>query len=160
MKRVTICLLCRGKKLLIGIKKRGPGVGKRNMPGGHIEELEDAKSSAKREILEESGIEVKEGELKQVAVVGFYFDGKYVFESCVFLVKDFVGEAKDTDEMEDFNLYPFDNINDLPFDEMWVADRLWIPLILRDGKEIYAVVNFNADGTKVENFSYKEVKFD
>jgi len=127
------------------------------MPGGHIEELEDAKSSAKREIFEEVYIDVEKEALELVGIVRFYFDGEYVFEGCVFLAEDFVGEAKDTEEMEDSKLYPFDS---LPFDEMWVADRLWIPLILRDGKKIDAVVNFNADGSEVKSFSYKEVEFD
>jgi len=157
MKKATICLLSRGKNLLIGIKKEGFGVGKKNMPGGKIRELEEIKPAAKREILEESGIQVGEEALEQVAKIGFYFDGEYVFEGYVVLARDFAGEAKDTDEMGDFRLYPFD---DLPFSEMWLADRLWIPLILRDGKKIEAVVHFNADGSEVKDFSWKEAEFD
>jgi 8-oxo-dGTP diphosphatase len=46
----------------------------------------------------------------------------------------------------------------LPFEEMWVADGKWIPLIL-SGKKLEAEVNFNTDGSEVKNFSYQERQF-
>ena len=156
MKKATICLLCKGDNLLLGIKNRGPGAGKRNAPGGKVKKRETIKLAGKREIFEEAGIQIEEMALKLAALVRFYFENKFVFESYVLLVKDFKGKVRDTEEMDNFQLYPFKN---LPFDNMWAGDNLWMPLVL-SGKTIEAVVVFNADGTVVKDFSYKEVEFD
>jgi 8-oxo-dGTP diphosphatase len=48
-------------RVLMGIrKKQGPGFGKWQFPGGHLEMYEDFETCAKRETLEEVGIEVED----------------------------------------------------------------------------------------------------
>lgn len=156
MKIATICLLCKGQNLLLGVKKKGFGAGKINAPGGKVKEPEKIKSAAAREIFEEAGIQVEETALQQVAVLQFYFETEPIFEGHVFLIKQCEGEAKESDEMKDFQWY---SIEKLPFDEMWVDDRQWMPLVL-SGKKIEGRVDFNSDGSEVKNFLWKEVKFD
>jgi len=156
MKIATICLLCREQSLLLGVKKEGFGTGKINAPGGKVKEAEKIKSAAAREVFEEAGIIVEETALQQVAVFQFYFEANFVFECHVLLVKQCEGEEKESDEMGDFQWYPFDK---LPFEKMWVGDRLWMPLVL-SGKRIEGRVDFNSDGSEVKKFSYNEVKFD
>lgn len=41
---------------------------------------------------------------------------------------------------------------------MWVADKIWIPIIL-NGEKIEGEVKFNIDGSIVNEFNYKLVNF-
>jgi len=154
MKIATISFCLKDNEILLGMKKLGFGAGKWNGFGGKVEESEEIKSAAAREIFEESTLQVEEAALEQLAILQFYFESEHVFECHVFLVKQWQGNAKESEEMRpEWHL-----IDNLPFDEMWEADRKWMPLIL-SGKKIEGIVNFNVDGSEVKNFSYKEVKF-
>ena len=92
--------------------------------------------------------------LEQVGLVRFYFDGNQLFECYVFLTREWQGEPRESEEMKP-RWFPF---SQLPFEEMWVADSKWVPLILA-GKKLEAEINFNADGSEVKNFSYQERQF-
>ena len=60
MKRIlTLCIIYQDRKILLGMKKRGFGVGKWNGFGGHVEEAESIEEAAKREVFEEAGLKVK-----------------------------------------------------------------------------------------------------
>ena len=155
MKISTIGYCLKENEILLAMKKRGFGAGKWNGFGGKVKESEKIKSAAAREIFEESGLQVEETALQQVAMLQFYFESELVFKSHVFLAKEWEGEAKESEEMKP-QWYPMDK---LPFDEMWAADCQWMPLIL-SGKKIEGVVNFNSDGSLVKDFSWKETEFD
>jgi len=136
------------------MKKRGFGAGKWNGYGGKVTERESPRTAAARELQEESSLSVAEQALEQVALVRFYFDGSQLFECYVFLARDWQGEPAESEEMRP-HWFP---VAQLPFEEMWVADKKWIPLILA-GKKLEAEVNFNTDGSEVKNFSYQERQF-
>ena len=154
MKKSTLCFCVRGDQVLLAMKKRGFGSGKWNGYGGKVHN-ESPKVAAIRELEEESSLVADEKDLKQVALVHFYFDGNPVFECYVYVTTTWQGEPVETEEMRP-QWYPARN---LPFESMWVADVKWVPLIL-NGEKIEATVNFNNDGSVVREFSYKLAEFD
>ncbi len=154
MKLSTLCFCLRDDQVLLAMKRRGFGEGKWNGYGGKVTEKETPRTAATRELKEESGLSILEEALEQVGLVRFYFDGNQLFECHVFLVKDWRGEPRESDEMKP-RWFP---ISQLPLEEMWVADGKWVPLVLA-GKKLEAEVNFNTDGSEVKNFSYQERRF-
>ena len=154
MKLSTLCFCLRDDSVLLAMKKRGFGAGKWNGYGGKVAEKESPRTAAVRELKEESGLSVVEDALEQVALVRFYFDNNQLFECHVFLARNWVGEPCESEEMKPH----WFSVSQLPFEEMWVADGKWIPLILA-GKKLEAEVNFNTDGSEVKNFSYRERQF-
>ena len=154
MKLSTLCFCLRNDKILLAMKKRGFGAGKWNGYGGKVLDQETPRAAAVRELQEESGLSASEEALEQVGLVRFYFDGNQLFECHVFLIKDWLGEPYESDEMKPY-WFP---VSQLPLQEMWVADGKWVPLVLA-GKKLEAEVNFNTDGSEVKNFSYQERQF-
>ena len=154
MKLSTLCFCVRDNSILLAMKKRGFGVGKWNGFGGKVAEQESPRTAAARELKEESGLSVSEPALEQVALVRFYFDDSQLFECHVFLVKNWQGEPSESEEMKP-RWFP---VSQIPFEEMWVADSKWLPLILA-GKKLEAEVNFNTDGSEMKQFSYQERQF-
>lgn len=154
MKKSTLVFCIKDNQVLLAMKKRGFGSGKWNGYGGKVQKNENPQLAAVRELNEESELVANEKDLQQVALVHFYFNGEPVFECYVYLTYFWQNEPTETEEMRP-RWYPISN---LPFEEMWVADAKWIPLIL-NGEKIEAVVNFNADGTVVKEFSYKVAEF-
>jgi len=155
MKQTTLCFCIKDDQVLLAMKTRGFGTGKWNGYGGHIEEGEGPKAAAVRELKEESGLVADEKDLDQAAVVRFNFGGRPKIECFVYLVHAWQGEAVESEEM---SLPRWYSIANLPFGEMWAADARWIPLVL-SGKKIEARVDFNADGSAVDDFSYSSAEF-
>ena len=56
MRHTTLMLLKKDGKLLLGLKKRGFGLGKINGIGGKVEEGESVEAAAVRETFEEIGV--------------------------------------------------------------------------------------------------------
>ncbi len=155
MKQSTLCFCITGENVLLAMKKRGFGSGKWNGYGGKVQENEDPKMAAIRELEEESGLIADRKDLQQVALVRFYFERSPIFECYVYLTHTWQNEPVETEEMRP-TWYP---LTSLPFTEMWAADAQWIPLIL-NGEKIEAEVNFNHDGSVVREFNYTKVDFD
>jgi ADP-ribose pyrophosphatase YjhB (NUDIX family) len=154
MKLVTNCFCLKNNKILLGMKKRGHGVGKWNGYGGKIEDSETIKKGAIREIKEESGLSVQEDALEQVACLNFYFDNILVFECHVFFVHAWSGIPSETEEMRP----QWYDTNSLPLSQMWVNDQQWLPLVL-SGKKIKGDCYLSADGNVLEKFSWQEADF-
>ncbi len=130
MKKIlTLCLICQDSKILLGMKKRGFGEGRWNGFGGKVEEKESIEQAAKREIKEESGIEVQN--LNKVGVLDFQFRGDpEVLEVHIFKSDDFLGEPKETEEMKPQWFYS----DQIPFGKMWPDDIYWFPLFFKGKK--------------------------
>lgn len=139
----TVCFLAKDGEILLGLKTKKIGKDCWNGYGGGVEEDETVEETAVRELLEETGGVVALPEhLEKIAIVYFHntkSDGEtFTCRVHFFLVRQWRGEAKETEEM----IRPtwFDTSN-LPFDQMMPADREWLPIALR-GQKIIAEARF------------------
>lgn len=128
-KILTLCILCKDSKVLLGLKKRGFGAGKWNGFGGKLESGESIADAARREVFEESGLRVNN--LEKIGEIDFEFIGDPVVLAVnIFKCIDFEGEPAETEEMRP----QWFNNDEIPFDSMWLDDRHWFPLALSDKK--------------------------
>jgi 8-oxo-dGTP diphosphatase / 2-hydroxy-dATP diphosphatase len=143
-KLLTLCIVHKDGRVLLGMKKRGFGAGKWNGFGGKIEEGETIEEAAAREIEEEAGIKVKN--LVEVAVLDLHNYGiEDVFEMYIFKTSDYEGEPREGEEMRP----QWFSEDALPYDDSWPDDRHWMPLVLA-GKHIKGKFVFGPDNTIVE----------
>lgn len=124
---MTLCVPIKEDKVLLGIKKRGFGVGRWNGFGGKIEQGETIEQSVMREMYEETGIQ--DGTIKKMGIIEFSFqDQDKILEVHFFKLVDFTGEPSESEEMKP-RWFLFDEI---PFNQMWPDDEYWFPLFLKD----------------------------
>ena len=130
MKKImTLCIIRKEGKVLLGMKKRGFGMGRWNGFGGKVNTNETILEAAKRELKEEADIEATD--LSETGVVEFEFKGNpEILEVHIFKGTKYTGEPKEGEEMRP----EWFNIEDIPFDIMWPDDRYWMPLVLDDKK--------------------------
>lgn len=123
----TLCFILKDGNVLLQKKAKGKfGELKWNGPGGKLSEGESPEDCAKREVLEETGVEVPH--LKGHGIVYFYNEGSIVPDVSVhiFSATAFESEPKDLGEGE-LAWFPF---NRLPLHEMWDDDKFWLPHVL------------------------------
>ncbi len=118
-------MVIQDQKILLGMKKKGFGVGRWNGFGGKVEPGETVEAAARRELQEEAGIEA--GEMKEVGVLEFTFENDpKVLEVHIFKVNSFNGQPVESEEMKP----QWFSLNDIPFSDMWSDDIHWFPLLL------------------------------
>lgn len=130
MKKVlTLCIVHQGNRVLLGMKKRGFGMGRWNGFGGKIEKGETIEEAMRREIFEEAGIDVSEAE--KVGILEFEFQGNpEILETHIFRAEKFVGEPSESEEMKP----QWFDIDKIPYKNMWTDDIYWIPMFLEEKK--------------------------
>lgn len=142
-KILTLCCLKSDDKILLGMKKRGFGVGRWNGFGGKVKKDETIEQAAKRETEEECRIKITK--LEKIGVLDFKFkDAEGILEIHLFSIKKFSGKPVETEEMKP-QWFSFAKI---PFDKMWPDDQFWMPLFLED-KKFKGSFLFDKDGNKV-----------
>jgi 8-oxo-dGTP pyrophosphatase MutT (NUDIX family) len=131
IKRTALCFVFdRAQNALLMIhKKRGQGTGKVNVPGGKLQDGESAEQAAIRETFEETGI-LPEG-LQEAGRLEFYFPENENWDNTcnVFTAEKFSGNL--TADNEECSAY-WVSLDKIPVDQMWDADRLWLPLLLAE----------------------------
>jgi 8-oxo-dGTP diphosphatase len=120
----TLLFIRRRHELLLIRKKRGLGAGKINAPGGRLEPGETPEQAAIREVEEE--VLVTPGGVRKRGELRFQFVDGYSLHCHVFLADSFKGEPGETDEAEPLWI----SIAEIPYDEMWADDTLWLPKVL------------------------------
>lgn len=134
--KATLIFVVHAGKVLLIKKKRGLGAGKINGPGGKLDIGETAQQCAHREIHEELCIQVRDS--RKVGRLRFQFIDGYSIDVHVFITEDFVGKPTETEEAVPLWFAP----DDIPYDDMWADDRLWLPQVLSgqtvDGRFIFA----------------------
>lgn len=138
-KLLTICVIHQHPRILLGLKKRGFGVGKWNGFGGKALEGELIEDTAVREVREEAGIEVED--VERIGVCEYIWtNDPVIHEVHIFRATRFSGEPVETEEMNP----QWFHVDELPFQDMWADDPYWFPLALA-GKKFKAKFYFEPD---------------
>lgn len=130
--RLTLAVLYNDKEVLLAKKLKGKfGVGKWNGYGGFIEEGETPEQAAYREVAEESGITRDQlgQELQLAGLTRFIVPGESEpREVYLFRHATFAGQPTTTEggKFEHRRFAP----KDIPFEEMFGADKVWLPRFL------------------------------
>lgn len=139
-KTLTLCIPIRVGEVLLGMKKRGFGAGRWNGFGGKVEEGELIEDAARRECLEEAGIEIVD--LKHAGRLRFFYEAEdKVHDVHVYIAREWKGEPVETEEMRP-QWFGHDKI---PFAEMWADDKYWVPVLL-SGEHFEGEFWFDAKG--------------
>lgn len=122
----SLVFLLEGDNILLAMKKRGFGAGKWNGVGGKVEKDETIEAGMIREAQEE--INVTPLEYEYVSYLQFDFpDGITDMRAHVYLCTAWDGEPVETEEMAP----RWFKITDIPYEEMWEDDILWLPEVLK-----------------------------
>jgi len=145
----TLCVLVDEnlpKRVLLGTKRTGFGVGKITGFGGRVEPGETIKAAALRELWEECAVRVDPVNLYQVGELRFLFPDKPSWSQLVYLFLSSIwcDHPQPSDEMYPM-WYRFDH---LPFDQMWQDGAYWLPPILA-GRYVQAEFIFWRDGESI-----------
>lgn len=136
--RATITFIRRHDQLLLIRKLRGLGAGKINGPGGRVEPGESIEDCASREVQEE--LCVTPVGLRLLGELRFQFVDGYSIHGHVFLATGYVGTPQSTAEA----IPLWTSVQELPYDEMWADDRLWMPHVL-EGRRFRGRFLFEGD---------------
>jgi len=154
-KIMTLCCIYNETRILLGMKKRGFGVGRWNGFGGKVHEGETIEEAAKRELAEEACVKVEK--LNKRGVLLFEFEVSPAgepekLEMHIFSSNNFEGEPTETEEMK-----PQWFLRDkIPYDSMWPDDPYWIPSML-EGKNFSGNFLFDSVGNTVLKYEFKEI---
>ena len=122
MRNATLCLPIKDGKILLGVKKKGFGVGKLNGFGGKQEEGEHIDDTAVRELDEEIGLKTTKEKMRKMAEVDFFFphrDNKdWDQQVHIYLVDEWQGNPQESDEMS----FEWHHVDNIPFERMWKDD--------------------------------------
>lgn len=113
-------------KFLLGKRKNAHGAGEWALPGGHLEFNEELEDCARREVLEETGVEIKNIRFSTITNDIFKKEGKHYIT--IFMLSDWKsGEAKvmEPDKCEEWRWVSRNNLPEplfLPLDNLLKKD--------------------------------------
>jgi 8-oxo-dGTP diphosphatase / 2-hydroxy-dATP diphosphatase len=128
-KLLTLCIVHKGNKVLLGMKKRGFGALLYNGFGGKVQEGESIAEAAVRETQEEAGITPTD--LLKLGILEFTFVGQdEILVVHIFKATAYTGGVGESEEMTP----EWFGIEAIPFSSMWKDDVLWFPFFLKNKK--------------------------
>lgn len=129
-------------------------MGKWNGIGGKVQEGETIETAAARETGEEVGVMVDPANMENMGNIKFYFKDKPEWNQHmhIFLVKDWKGEPKESEEMMPKWYFH----HEIPFDAMWADDKHWLPAVLA-GKKVQGRFDFTNKGAQIDEFDIREI---
>lgn len=147
----TVCFIEKDGKYLMQLKDdKKFGGGRWNAPGGKMKEGENAEQGATREVLEETGLRIRN--LKKRAMLNFFNGDEFAWSVHVFTTKDFEGEVRASEEGK----LEWMDKNKLPFQQMWEDDMHWVPLVM-EGKKFEADFHFKENFKDIFKWSVRLV---
>lgn len=145
----TIGFLIRSDEICLGMKKVRYGIRKWNGFGGRVGDKEEFKNETvedglEREANEEFNIDLVNFE--KIAEISYKsFDGSDDIFANVFICKEWVGEPSESEEISP----KWFKISEIPYDNMWPNDKIWMPLVL-EGKKLNASFVFDKEGNVID----------
>jgi 8-oxo-dGTP diphosphatase len=145
-------LIVRDGKVLLGLRKNVAGAGTWGLPGGHLEFGEELDAAVKRELLEETGLVIKDLEL--VCITNAPQEQAHYIQ-LVFMVRNFDGEVqlKEPNRCERWSWFPLDQLP--PNDQLFFGHRDIFPAFLHgalvrglNGNEVPFLPKPDDDGSK------------
>lgn len=132
MLHTAVMLLKKDGKVLLGLKKRGFGMGKLTSVGGKQEKDESIDETAIRETFEEIGVKVTEMEhMADIVFDNLHYKGKPERDMMhVFVATKWQGEPQESDEIKP----EWVKISEMPYRRMWGDNEHWLPEVLRGNK--------------------------
>ena len=124
----TLVFVIRDGQILLINKKTGLGKGKINGPGGKVEPGETPLECAVRECQEELKITVSD--LQYCGQHRFQFVDGYSIHVWVYITSEYEGVPTETREAKPLWVA----VDEIPYEQMWEDDRIWIPMMLRGEK--------------------------
>lgn len=144
IKTFTLLLILQNDQILLAMKKRGFGEGYWNGIGGKVEQGETIEQALIRECQEE--ICVTPLCTVKVAEHDFLFpNGTADMKVHVYMCTEWKGEPKETDEMAP----KWFNVSEIPYNEMWEDDSIWLPFVLK-GDKVITTCKFSSDNKLTE----------
>jgi 8-oxo-dGTP pyrophosphatase MutT (NUDIX family) len=146
-------------RILLGMKRRGFGVGLWNGFGGKVEIGESVMDAAERELHEEANVKA-EPKLRKVGEILYRFQDKASDPTMlvhIFTTSGIIGDPQESEEMTP----QWHDIDAIPFDSMWTDDPIWFPLITgeRDCTDANSAVGGDGDvGVEPESDEAAEVQ--
>jgi 8-oxo-dGTP pyrophosphatase MutT (NUDIX family) len=127
----------RKNNVLLGIKTEKIGQGCWNGLGGGIENGETPHVAAVREVLQEGPVTIRPEDLQKIAMATLHNTksdrSTFVCHLHVFLIHRWEGEFVSTEEIIHPTWFKKDQ---LPLEQMMLADRFWVPRAINDEKII------------------------
>lgn len=131
MKIATLVFLIKNDNILLAMKKRGFGEGRYNGIGGKVEPGETTEQAIIRETQEEIGVKLLKFEKMANIIYDEFFKSKpEIVQVNVFIATKWSGKPIESEEMSP----KWFKINNLPYDQMWSNDSLWIPKVIKGEK--------------------------
>jgi 8-oxo-dGTP diphosphatase len=144
----TLCAVIRDGRILLQRKAAGRfGEGKWNGAGGKLEPGEDPTDGVIREVLEETGLRIREPRLH--GLLDHYFGDRSTpaWSVHIFSATEFDGDLVGGEEGE-LRWFP---VEEIPYGEMWEDDLHWLPLLL-EGRNFDGAFYFNEDASRLLDF--------
>ncbi|WP_137289114.1 8-oxo-dGTP diphosphatase [Natronorubrum halophilum] len=138
----------RTDEVLLIEKRRGLGEGWYNGPGGKLEAGETPRECAVRETREEVGLEIDPDAVEKAGELAFFLDGEAHTFCHVYRSRSFSGEPTASAEARP----EWVPVTDVPYDQMWADDRLWLPGVL-EGRTVVGEFRF-AGGTPLDEAEF------
>mgnify|MGYP000898308362 FL=1 len=121
-----------GNKVLLGKRKGAHGAGEWSLPGGHLEARESFEDCCKREVLEETGLEIK----NKIEPIPYFSNDVFEKEDLHYVTLFFRAfEVEDLNKLENKEPNKCDgwqwfNLNELPENMFKPAKKLFKDLVL------------------------------
>ena len=146
----SLAYIIKDNKILLAKKKVGFAIGKFCSVGGKAEKGESSKQTLIREMREE--IDVIPSKVNLVANIIFNKENKQITNMDVYIVSDFLGQPKETEEVSP-HWFSLDNI---PYSHMFPEDAIWLPYVLR-GEKIKATFEYKGNFELI-SYTLEELK--
>lgn len=147
----TLVLPITDSAVLLAVKKRGFGAGRWNGLGGKVRSGESIEKAAVRELREEVGVMADSASLEPAGVLDFTFERTgTAWRMHIFRLRQWKGEPHESEEMRP----AWHPLTAVPFDEMWPADRHWMPAVLV-GCAVEGKFHYDAAGNEIRDMQIR-----